>query len=96
MELFYSVTCEISRTGIIEDLLKVPVVLIRFNPALRQYSALKNCVLQYNLTRFAQADTNFDELRMVLLLLDEVGQAAYVNSTERFDLPISIHFHSLV
>ena len=40
----YAVSCEISRIGQIKDLLKVPIMLIRFNPALRRYPALKECL----------------------------------------------------
>ncbi len=38
---FYSVSCEVSRIGQIKDLVKVPVMLIRFNPAQRRYPALR-------------------------------------------------------
>ncbi len=38
----YVVECEVGRVGILKDLLKLPLVLIRFNPGAKNYEKLKS------------------------------------------------------
>lgn len=37
----YVIECEISRIGIVKDILKVPIVLVRFHPESKRYSMLE-------------------------------------------------------
>ena len=38
----YVVECEVGRVGILKDLLKLPLVLIRFNPGVKNYEKLRS------------------------------------------------------
>lgn len=38
----YEISCEIARIGIIKDRLKLPLLLIRFNPGVKAYIVLKD------------------------------------------------------
>lgn len=46
---YYEISCEISRIGILKDQLKLPMLLIRFNPDKADYATLER-VLRDNLT----------------------------------------------